>query len=231
MSLASLSTEREPVDYTDEELAELNREFQRLPASKIIQWAVDAFAPHLCLTASMTDAVLIDLAVKVDPGIEVVFIDTGYHFPETLQTVEEVRRHYGLNLRMMTVARQEEALWEADPENCCSAVKVGQLDRALAGKQAWMSGLRRTEAANRETTPAIARDIRGLIKINPIVMWSDEDVAGYIADHRVPVNPLTKMGYPSIGCMPCTTPVDDGEGPRAGRWRGTDKSECGLHLI
>ena len=191
-----MSTEREPVDYTDEELAELNVEFQRLPASKIIQWAVDTFAPHLCLTASMTDAVLIDLAVKVDPGIEVVFIDTGYHFPETLETVEEVRRHYGLNLRMMTVARQDEALWQADPENCCSAVKVGQLDRALAGKQAWMSGLRRAEAANRETTPVIARDIRGLVKINPIVTWTDEDVAGYIADHDVPVNPLTAAGLP-----------------------------------
>ena len=231
MSLASVATEREPVDYSDEELAELNVEFQRLPASKIIQWAVDAFAPHLCLTASMTDAVLIDLAVKVDPSIEVVFIDTGYHFPETLATVEEVRRHYGLNLRLMTVPRHDDELWKVDPENCCSAVKVGQLDRALHGKLAWMSGLRRNEAETRETTPAIARDIRGLIKINPIVMWSDEDVAGYIADHRVPVNPLTTMGYPSIGCMPCTTPVGDGEDPRAGRWRGTDKSECGLHLI
>ena len=107
--------------------------------------------PHLCLTASMTDAVLIDLAVKVDPAIEVVFIDTGYHFPETLETVEEVRRRYGLNLRMMTVARQDEELWKVDPENCCSAVKVGQLDRALAGKAAWMSGLRRAEAASRES--------------------------------------------------------------------------------
>jgi phosphoadenosine phosphosulfate reductase len=231
MSLASPFTEHEPVEYSDEELAELNAEFQRLPASKIIQWAVDSFAPHLCLTASMTDAVLIDLAVKVDPSIEVVFIDTGYHFPETLATVEEVRKHYGLNLRMMTVARQDEALWKADPENCCSAVKVGQLDRALAGKQAWMSGLRRVEAANRETTPVIARDIRGLIKINPIVTWTDQDVAGYIADHGVPVNPLTERGYPSIGCMPCTTPVGDGEDARAGRWRGSDKSECGLHLI
>jgi len=131
----------------------------------------------------------------------------------------------------MTVAHHDEELWKVDPENCCSAVKVGQLDRALAGKQAWMSGLRRSEAANRETTPAIARDIRGLIKINPIVMWNDEDVAGYIADNNVPVNPLTQKGYPSIGCMPCTTPVGDGEDARAGRWRGTDKSECGLHLI
>ena len=218
------------IDFTDEELAELNAEFEHLPASKVIQWAVDTFSPHLCMTASMTDAVLIDLAVRVDPGIEVVFIDTGYHFPETLATVEEVRRHYGLNLRMMTVARQEEALWEADAENCCSAVKVGQLDRALNGKLAWMSGLRRVEAANRVTTPVIARDLRGLVKINPIVTWSDQDVQGYIAEHDVPVNPLTKMGYPSIGCMPCTTPVAEGEDARSGRWRDSDKTECGLHV-
>ena len=226
-----LDNGNQAVDFTDEELADLNAEFEHLPASKIIQWAVDTFSPHFCMTASMTDAVLIDLAVKVDPGIEVVFIDTGYHFPETLATVEEVRRHYGLNLRMMTVARQEEALWEADPENCCSAVKVGQLDRALAGKSAWMSGLRRVEAANRVTTPTIARDLRGLVKVNPIVTWTDADVQGYIADHDVPVNPLTKQGYPSIGCMPCTTPVAEGEDARSGRWRDSDKTECGIHVM
>ena len=218
-------------DLTDEELAELNVEFERLPASKVIQWAVDTFAPHLCMTASFTDAVLIDLAVKIDPGIEVVFIDTGYHFPETLQTVEDVRRRYGLNLRMMTVARQEEELWAADPENCCSAVKVGQLDRALAGKAAWMSGLRRADAGTRETAPIVVRDLRGLVKVNPIATWSDAEVAAYIADNDVPVNPLTQQGYPSIGCMPCTSKVDDGEDARAGRWRGQEKTECGLHVM
>jgi phosphoadenosine phosphosulfate reductase len=221
---------RPSFDITDAELAEYNAEFERLPASKIIQWAVDHFSPHLAMSASMTDAVLIDLATKVDPAIEVIFIDTGYHFPETLATVEEVRRHYGLNLRMMTVARQEEDLWAADPENCCSAVKVGQLDRALAGKEAWMSGLRRGEASTRAEAPIVSRDLRGLVKINPIAMWSDADVAAYIADHDIIVNPLTLQGYPSIGCMPCTTPVAEGEDPRAGRWRGKDKTECGLHL-
>jgi phosphoadenosine phosphosulfate reductase len=219
------------IDLSDDELAEVNRDFEHQPASKIIRWAVDMFSPHLSLSASMTDAVLIDLAVKVDPAIEVVFIDTGYHFPETLATVEEVRRHYGLNMRIMTVARQEEALWKADPENCCSAVKVGQLDRALAGKRAWMSGLRRTEAASRDSAPIVVRDLRGLVKVNPIATWTDQDVAGYIADHDVPVNPLTKQGYPSIGCMPCTTPVRDGEDLRSGRWRGQDKTECGLHVM
>jgi phosphoadenosine phosphosulfate reductase len=177
----------------------------------------------------MTDAVLVDLAVKVFPAIEVVFIDTGYHFPETLDTVETVRRRYGLNLRIMTVKHHDEELWKIDPENCCSAVKVGQLDRALMGKAAWMSGLRRVEAAARESAPIIARDLRGLVKINPLATWTDEDVAGYITDHDVPVNPLTLQGYPSIGCMPCTQPVGNGDDPRAGRWAGLDKTECGLH--
>jgi phosphoadenosine phosphosulfate reductase len=216
-------------DLTDHDLAELNVEFERLPATKIIAWAVETFAPHLAMTASMTDAVLIDLAHKVFPAIEVVFIDTGYHFPETLATVEEVRRHYGLNLRMMTVARQDEDLWQADPENCCSAVKVGQLDRALAGKQAWMSGLRRTEADTRASAPIVSRDLRGLVKINPLALWTDDDVDDYIAANDIIVNPLTRQGYPSIGCMPCTSPVADGEDARAGRWRGRTKTECGLH--
>lgn len=218
------------VDWTEAELAELNDQFERWPASKIIQWAVDNFGHHLAMSASMTDAVLIDLATKVDPAIEVIFIDTGYHFPETLATVEEVRRHYGLNLRMMTVARQSEELWEADPENCCSAVKVGQLDRALAAKDAWMSGLRRTEADTRASAPIVSRDLRGLVKINPLATWTDDDVEAYIEEHDIIVNPLTKQGYPSIGCMPCTTPVAPGEDPRAGRWRDSAKKECGLHL-
>jgi len=216
-------------EFTDQELAELNQEFERLPASKIIQWAVDSFAPHLSLSASMNDAVLIDLATKVHPGIEVVFIDTGYHFPETLQTVEAVRRRYGLNLRMMTVPHHDEELWKIDPENCCSAVKVGQLDRALEGKAAWMSGLRREEAATRGQAPIVARDLRGLVKVNPLATWTAADVEGYIADHDVPVNPLRHQGYLSIGCMPCTQLPTDPSDPRSGRWAGRDKTECGIH--
>ncbi len=216
-------------EFSDAELGELNRDFERLPASKIIQWAVDSFAPHLCLSASMNDAVLIDLATKVDPAIEVVFIDTGYHFPETLETVETVRRRYGLNLRMMTVPHHDEELWRVDPENCCSAVKVGQLDRALAGKAAWMSGLRRDEAASRGQAPIVARDLRGLVKVNPLATWTDLDVEGYIADHDVPVNPLKTQGYLSIGCMPCTQLPNDPNDPRSGRWAGSGKTECGIH--
>jgi phosphoadenosine phosphosulfate reductase len=223
------TTPKTPDDFTDAELAELSIEFERLPATKVIQWAVDNFAPHLALTASMTDAVLIDLAVKVYPAIEVVFIDTGYHFPETLETVEAVRRRYGLNLRIMTVKHHDEALWEVDPENCCSAVKVGQLDRALLGKAAWMSGLRRDEADSRIKAPLVARDLRGLIKVNPLAMWTAADVQGYIVDHDVPINPLIDQGYPSIGCMPCTQKPSDPDDPRSGRWSGRGKTECGLH--
>jgi phosphoadenosine phosphosulfate reductase len=215
--------------FTDDELAAINDQFETAPASKIISWAVETFHPYLCMTASMTDAVLIDLATKVEPGIEVVFIDTGYHFPETLDTVEVVRRRYGLNLRMMSVQHHDEELWKVDPENCCSAVKVGQLDRALNGKLAWMSGLRRDEASTRAQAPIIGRDIRGLVKINPIANWSDLDVHGYIEDHDVPVNPLLQQGYTSIGCMPCTTKPTDPSDPRSGRWAGRDKTECGLH--
>jgi phosphoadenosine phosphosulfate reductase len=228
--MASAAFIDERASLSDAYLAETNRRFEHEPASAVIGWAVETFHPHLCMTASMTDAVLIDLAVKVEPAIEVVFIDTGYHFPETLDTMERVRRHYGLNLRIMTVPPHDEELWKVDPENCCSAIKVGQLDRALAGKEAWMSGLRRAEAPSRANAPIIARDLRGLVKINPLATWSDLDVAGYVKDHGVPVNPLVEQGYLSIGCWPCTKPVGEGEDARAGRWAGSDKTECGLHL-
>lgn len=228
--MASAAFVDERASLGDDYLAELNQRFEPQSASAIIRWAVDTFHPHLCMTASMTDAVLIDLAVKVEPSIEVVFIDTGYHFPETLETMERVRRHYGLNLRLMTVPPHDEELWKVDPENCCSAIKVGQLDRALAGKEAWMSGLRRAEAPSRAAAPIVVRDLRGLVKINPLATWTDLDVADYVNAHDVPVNPLVERGYPSIGCWPCTQPVSEGDDARAGRWAGTQKTECGLHL-
>jgi phosphoadenosine phosphosulfate reductase len=131
---------------------------------------------------------------------------------------------------MMTVAPHDQELWIADPENCCSAVKVGQLDRALASKAAWMSGLRRDEAASRANAPIVGRDVRGLVKINPIANWSQADCDAYLADHDIPYNPLLDQGYGSIGCWPCTKPVADGEDPRSGRWAGRNKTECGLHL-
>jgi phosphoadenosine phosphosulfate reductase len=216
-------------DLTDEALAEISAKFERASAGQVVEWAVKRFHPRFCLTASMTDAVLIDIATKVEPSIEVVFIDTGYHFPETLATLEEVRRRYGLNLRLMTVPPAPVPLWKSDPVKCCSPAKVEQLERALVGKLAWMSGLRRQEASTRRDAPIVSRDRRGLIKVNPLANWTDLDVEGYIADHDVPLNPLLRKGYLSIGCWPCTRPVRPGEDPRSGRWSGRDKTECGLH--
>jgi len=216
-------------DLTEGALADLNAKFDRASAGDIVEWAVSRFHPQLCLTASMTDAVLIDIATKVEPSIEVVFIDTGYHFPETLQTVELVRKRYGLNLRIMTVPPEPVPVWKSDPANCCTFSKVAQLERALAGKSAWMSGLRRQEASTRTDSPIVGRDRRGLVKVNPIANWTDLDVAGYIADHDVPVNPLLNKGYTSIGCWPCTSKVEPGADPRSGRWVGHAKTECGIN--
>ena len=210
----------------DEELAELSRAFESQPASKVVRWAVDRFHPHLSLLASMTDAVLIDLAVKVDPSIEVVFIDTGHHFPETLETLERVRRHYGLNLRIVTVGPEPAPL---GAEGCCSATKVAQLDRALVGRDAWLSGLRRSEAVTRADAPIVGLDRRGVVKVNPLATWSDLDVSGYIATNDLIYNPLLDRGYPSIGCKWTTSPAEEGADPRSGRWAGSDKTECGLH--
>ncbi len=217
-------------NLTEKELKELNQEFETRSAEEIVQWAVDTFAPHLSLAASMTDAVLIDIATRVNPAIEVVFIDTGYHFPETLETVEKVRIRYGLNLKIMTVPPHDEELWVVDAENCCSALKVGQMDRALAGKLAWMSGLRRAESPSRADYPILDRDLRGLVKINPIANWTDEQIQEYIETNDILTNPLLEQGYLSIGCQPCTKPVVAGEHPRSGRWVDQDKTECGLHL-
>ena len=216
--------------FSDEELADLDREFEDLPASKIIQWAVDAFAPHLCLTASMTDAVLIDVASRVAPGIEVIFLDTQYHFQETLATAERIRDRYPIRLRVVWPEVRPDDLWRTDPDACCQARKVLPMQRALQGRTAWLSGVRRADAPLRQQMPVVQRDRRGLVKVNPLIGWSDDDVAGYIAEHDVPVNPLVEQGYASIGCWPCTRPVRDDEDARAGRWEGSSKTECGLHL-
>ncbi len=215
--------------FDDDELASLNARFETSPASKIIGWASDTFGGRLCLTASMQDTVLIDLAVKVDPGIEVVFLDTGYHFPETLETAEAVRARYDLNLRIITPEVDLDDRWMDDPDGCCGVRKVEPLNRALSTKAAWMSGLRRTESAARTSAPIVSYDRRGLLKVNPIATWGDADVAGYVADHDLIANPLLSQGYPSIGCWPCTRKVTEGEDARAGRWTGFDKTECGLH--
>jgi len=212
-----------------DELAARSAEFESAPASKVIGWAIERFGQDLTMACSFQDVVLVDLAVGVDPGIEVLFLDTGFHFPETLAFVEAVRARYDLNLRVLTPGPEAE-LWPCGTERCCELRKVAPLDAALAGRSAWLTGLKRVDAATRSAAPIVSwDDARGLVKINPLATWTDDDVDGYLADHDLPVHPLVARGYLSIGCAPTTRPVAPGEDPRAGRWSGMGKTECGLH--
>jgi phosphoadenosine phosphosulfate reductase len=212
-----------------DELAELNREFESAPAGKVIRWAVDTFGPSLVLAASFEDIVLIDLATAMAPDIEVIFLDTEAHFPETLAFVEEIRARYGLNLTV-TKPGPEAAAHPCGSEQCCQFRKVAPLRQAVQGSRAWLTSLKRVDGPTRADAPIVAWDEAfGLVKINPLVTWTDDDIASYLADHDLPVHPLTLQGYRSIGCAPTTRPVAEGEDPRAGRWAGLNKSECGLH--
>jgi len=212
-----------------DELAARNAEFETAPAGKVIGWATQRFGPRLSLACSFQDCVIVDLAVAVDPGIEVLFLDTGFHFPETLDYVETVRARYDLNLRVLHPGPEAEA-WPCGTARCCELRKVAPLNRALEERAAWLTGLKRADAPTRAAAPIVAWEAeRRLVKINPVATWTDEDIANFEHDHGLPVHPLMERGYRSIGCAPTTRPVAPGEDPRAGRWAGTDKTECGLH--
>lgn len=212
------------------ELAEMSRQFEHASAAEIVQWAHEAFGEGLVMAASFQDCVLLDVVAGVAPGVEVVFLDTGFHFAETLWFVDQVRRRYDLNLTVTQPAVEVGDMWQLDVDSCCHARKVEPLARALEGKDAWMTAVRRVEAPTRAGTPIVTYDLgRGLVKVSPLATWTDEDVENYIAANDLPVHPLTERGYPSIGCWPCTRPVAAGEDPRSGRWSGMAKTECGLH--
>ncbi|MDJ0769763.1 MAG: phosphoadenylyl-sulfate reductase [Ilumatobacter sp.] len=209
------------------ELAELNDRFETSTPAEIVGWAAATFGRRLVLAASFADTLMIDIATRVDPDIEVVFLDTGYHFAETLQTVRQAMDRYALHLTVMRPAAAAADLWADGPDACCAARKVTVLDSYLAGRaDAWLSGLRRADHPGRLTAPTVSIDARGLVKINPIAHLGDDEVARYVAQHDVIVNPLKDAGFASIGCWPCTEPSVE---RRAGRWSGTAKTECGLH--
>ena len=208
------------------------------PASEVIAWATQTFGDRICITSSMTDAVIIHLAAAVKPGIDVIFLDTGYHFPETIGTRDAVQAVYPVNLISVTPSRtvaEQDAelgprLYGRNPDLCCYLRKVVPLERALDPYDAWITGVRREETSARSDTQVVEwDDRRAMVKVNPIASWTQEQVDDYILEHGVLVNPLVDEGYPSIGCMPCTHPVAPGEDPRSGRWVGSDKTECGLH--
>lgn len=213
------------------------RELADAPAGEIVRWADETFGERFVVTASMADGVLSHVASTAVPGIRVLFLDTGYHFPETIGTRDAVAAGYDVTVETVThplrVPEHEAEygrLYEIDPDLCCTIRKVWPLDRALRPYHAWASGVRRAEAESRVGTPVVGWDAkRRKVKVNPLAAWTDEQVDAYIAEHRILVNPLREIGYASIGCAPCTRPVATGEDPRAGRWAGSGKVECGLH--
>lgn len=217
--------------------AQASRELEGATALEIMGWAHDEFGGGLVVTSSLADTVMISLAERVAPGIDVVFLDTGYHFVETIGTREAVKLVHDVNLinvsPELTVAEQDAAygkdLFRTSPDQCCAMRKVAPLGKALQPYTAWASGLRRADSPARASTPVVAWDPkRRLVKVSPLAAWTDEDVEAYIEDNSLMVNPLLEDGYPSIGCEPCTVRAT-GPDARAGRWAGLGKTECGIH--
>jgi phosphoadenosine phosphosulfate reductase len=213
-----------------DEFAHVAEELEGADALEICRWAVGRFGHDVVVASSFQDCVLIDLAVSADPAIEVVFLDTGFHFPETISYMRQVERLYGLNL---TVVEPGIGLTEhpCGTPHCCEMRKVVPLVRVLSGKAAWITGLKRVDTPERVGAPVVAWEpVRQLVKINPMATWTDAAVDRYVEDHDLPRHPLNAAGYVSIGCAPMTRPIAPGEDPRAGRWPDSDKTECGLHL-
>jgi phosphoadenosine phosphosulfate reductase len=225
-----------------EELSALARqaavELEGQPAERIVEWAAGEFGERFCVTSSFADAVLAHVVSRVVPGVDVVFLDTGLHFAETLRVRQLVTESMPVTVRSvrpaLTVAEQDAEygprLYASDPDECCLLRKVEPLERALTGYDAWAAGLRRVESPSRANTPVVGFEIgRGKVKVAPLAAWTDADVDRYVARHDIPVNTLLRQGYASVGCWPCTRRTPPGADPRAGRWPTFDKTECGLH--
>jgi phosphoadenosine phosphosulfate reductase len=207
-------------------------------AVEILTWADEQFGPGWAVASSMADAVVPSLAAKVRPGVDILFLDTGYHFAETIGTRDAVGATLPVTIRTITPRQSVEQqdvsfgarLYERNPDQCCALRKVMPLRAALKDYVAWASGLRRDEAETRKDVKVVEWDAgRSMVKLNPIAAWTQDDVDRYIAENGVLVNPLLSDGYGSIGCWPCTRRIKPGEDARAGRWSGTNKIECGLH--
>lgn len=208
-------------------------------AEQLLGWAAEQFGDRLIVASNMQDAVLVRLAALAAPGVDVLFLETGYHFAETIGTRDAVGAVYDVSIVNAepehTVAEQDALLgrdlFAREPDRCCALRKVAPLQQTLARYDAWVTGVRRVEAPTRANTPLISYDEKfGLVKINPIAAWSDDDMEVYISEHRILVNPLVDAGYPSIGCAPCTAKPLPGADKRSGRWAGQGKIECGLHV-
>ena len=216
-----------------------SKELAEATAAEALRWTVDTFGDDFIVASNMQDAVLIDLATQVKSDVDVLFLETGYHFPETIGTRDAIQTVYPelhiVNAQAeQSVAQQDaeygEKLHDRDPALCCNLRKVVPLKKTLANYSAWVTGVRRVDAPTRANTPIVTWDDRnGLVKINPIAAWTDDEFNGYIREHSILENPLVSIGFLSIGCAPCTAKVEAGQDARSGRWAGQSKTECGLH--
>ncbi len=221
------------------DLAALSHRFEDAPAQEILRWTVATYAPDAVLTCSFQHegVALAHMLQEVDAATPIVFINTGYHFPETLAYRDLLMERYGWNLVEVgpaPAAAEVEArlggeLYRRDPDRCCEINKVEPLRRAIADVRAWINGRRRDQASTRRGLPIIEPLASSLVKVNPLARWSSKDTYYYLKEHDLPFHPLFEQGYTSIGCAPCTRPVLAGEDERAGRWAGRDKVECGIH--
>lgn len=227
--------------WTAAELRRINQEFRDRPAEALLDWATDIFGDRIALTCSFGGAsgmVLLDMVARLGRGTPVIFLDTDLLFPETYALAEAAARRYGITITRqrpaLTLEQQERQegprLYARDPDRCCAIRKVAPLAEALRPYQAWISGIRRDQSQTRAAIDLVQWSTRyHLLKINPLAFWSERDVWAYIYAHDVPYNPLLDRGYPSLGCVPCTRPASAAD-PRAGRWIGFAKTECGIHL-
>jgi len=210
-------------------------------ASEVLQWAFDSFGSRVQMASGfgVEGMALIDIASRINPDLKVFTIDTDFLFPETYRLIERVEKRYGIQVERVRPRLgpddQEEifgpALWSINPDQCCALRKVEPLKEKLTTLHAWITAIRRDQTAFRATARKIEWDRKfRLIKVNPIADWTTKDVWNYVHEHNVPYNPLHDRNYPSIGCTHCTRAVQPGEDPRAGRWSGSQKTECGLHL-
>ncbi|NQX64253.1 phosphoadenylyl-sulfate reductase [Paenibacillus qinlingensis] len=214
-------------------------EFENQSPEAILKLAVDTFGSlTLACSFGAEDVVLVDMLQKINPNVDIFYLDTNVHFDETYETKERLEKHYGTKfiqvLPKLTLNEQAEKfgdeLWKSDANQCCNIRKVDPLTEILGKYDAWITGIRRDQAPTRANAKKVEYDVKfGLIKFNPLASWTSEDVWQYIRDNDVIYNPLHDRNYPSIGCTHCTRQVAEGEDPRAGRWASIEKTECGLH--
>jgi len=225
-----------------EELAAKESSLARRSPQEILSWAVEAYFPRLTMATAFgaEGCCLIHMLAEIEPAVHIFNLETGYQFPETLELRERIKERYGIEVELvgpeLTIAEYEAEhggpLYRIRPDQCCHDRKVLPLRRHLVGYEAWISAIRGDQTRERATASVIGWDAKfNLLKINPLLNWTRNDVWSFIARNDVPYNPLHDRNYPSIGCWPCTQPVADGEDERAGRWAGTGKKECGLHVI